>query len=157
MTTATQRRAPRAVRFDWSALLAAAFVLLVVAPALHAQHQQFSPQTLAPLYAALMPVASPASAATPAAARAVESALAALECAPRSKTSGIQTPQLRAADGSLAPDGSHRSVTYSQPSTTLPHILAAPRIHTSHVVLSSALTAHEAGYRSGQRNNRSHE
>jgi hypothetical protein len=153
----TVRRPSRNARFEWSVWFAAAFVLLVVAPALHAQQQQFSPQSLAPLYAALMPPVSSVSA-TPASARAVETALAVFECVPRCRaTTGIEAPQLSAADGSVTPEHSKSTVEIDRTLWSAAPSAFAPAFVTTHVVLSSALTAHEAGYRSGQRNNRSHE
>lgn len=149
------RRTARSLRCEWSAWLAAAFVLLVVAPALHAHEQQ----ALAPLYAAMMP-ASHSSADDGETARTPETALAVLHIAKlhTARHAGeVHVSQLQHADGSAAHSVSPSTVDFGHvfgPRTPCPY--EAPFI-TTHVVLASALTAHEAGYRSGQRNNRSHE
>lgn len=163
MHTATPRRHPRAVRFEWSALLAAAFVLLVVAPALHAGQQQ----TLAPLYGALLtaPAQTPAAAAE--GARSLETALAVFQAVserhavPASRGAGnITVAPLAHADGTAAVAlaaranyGRSFAVPVAYPA---PH-LAPSRVVTAHVILAAALTAGEAPHRSGTRSNRSHE
>jgi hypothetical protein len=149
------RRTARTLRFEWSAWLAAAFVLLVVAPALHAHEQQ----ALAPLYAAMMP-APHSSAENRETARTPETALAVLQIAKlqTSRNVGdVHTPQVQHADGSLAHSSSQSTVESDRTALSPPLSVFAPRFITTHVVLASALSAHEAGYRSGQRNNRSHE
>lgn len=167
MTTATPRRHPRAVRFEWSALLAAAFVLLVVAPALHAQQQQ----TLAPLYSALMTAPAQTPAAARESARSLETALAVFHAV--AQNTSIDTAR-GAGQVTAAPlvhiDGAHSVLTgkahagkanygqsFRQPvAFPAPH-LAPTRVFTSHVILAAALTAGEAPHRSGTRSNRSHE
>ncbi|HEX8551092.1 MAG TPA: hypothetical protein VF681_05995 [Abditibacteriaceae bacterium] len=145
----SNRRSPRATRFEWSAWLAAAFVLLVVAPALQA-NPVHSAQNLAPLYAALLPSQHHA----PETVRSFEAALAVLESVPQKSTAHeISAPSLQHLDGSSVKS----TVEIDRTFWRVPQPLAGPRVHLAHVVLFSALTAHEASYRSGTRNNRSHE
>ena len=141
------KQSRRASRFEWSAWLAAAFVLLVVAPALQAQPAH-SVQTLAPLYAALLPQRNDQAVSS------LESALAVLESVPQSRvTNGISAPTLQRADGSHA----QQSTVEFDRTPTKPRAIDAPRLFTSHVVLASALPAHTASFLSGTRTNRSHE